>query len=429
VQKKGFAFKNNRVCLDRGTVRAFLDAERAKGGRRRGMDATPPETNLLTLGVSQYSQNVRDVATGEVRPYTLDTLTEAAKVVDVLADRGVRSGAPGTPMDVAPDLQPVALYYLSLKYTRHGTQPLDPRSVSSHRFILDMAEAAGHPVKLLPVYLVSPLGLAGGALDAVLAYKDRIDTTWVISMPSAGASAPLRPGDAYAMTVAEVIGSAIIMRELVDLEVGWEIQLFPFDLRQLSLVFGSPENFLMQLASAEVDAYFHGKTWKPAATNIHTMAKTPGIQASAEKASLMMTGALLGARHFVHAGTLSLDEIFSTEQLIIDCEIKDHVAHMVKGLDTAGDPDNCIADVSQGIVRGFMGLDSTLENYREQCWYPRYFDRGLLGASMESGASPMGDRIRAEAAQLPARHDYALPGDVQKTIDQIYASAQNELTS
>lgn len=428
LRQKGMCFHDGRVVFDRRITRTFLEQERAKGGKVSGMDATPPSTQEITLGVSQYSQHVRDAGTGQIRPYTVSTLIEAAKTVDVLADQGVRAGAPGTPMDVPPDLQPVSIYYLSLTYTRYGFQPPDPRSVAACEYVLDMAETVGHPVTLLPVYLVSPLTLAGDSLAAVLAFEKRIASTWVVSMPSAGATAPQATGEAFALAAAEVIGSAMIMHELCDLDVGWEIQIFPFDMRALSIVFGSPENLLMQLASAEVDAYFHGTQWKPSAANIHTMAKTPGPQAAAEKASIMTAGALLGARHFVCAGTLSLDEIFSAEQLLLDCEIAAHVEAVVRGLDTSCDPDACVQGVIEGASRGFLGLDSTLQRYRESCWYPRFFERGLLAAWQDSGSRELNERLREEARHLPSRHAFALPEEMQRELDNIYRRAEKHFS-
>jgi hypothetical protein len=46
----------------------------------------------------------------------------------------------------------------------------------------------------------------------------------------------------------------------------------------------------------------------------------------------MALGAFLGARHFSCAGTLSLDEIFSPVQLLVDCEMRDWVQRAIQGV-------------------------------------------------------------------------------------------------
>ncbi|HRU23748.1 MAG TPA: hypothetical protein P5569_07365, partial [Candidatus Latescibacteria bacterium] len=42
LRRKGMCFRNGRVVFDRRVTRAFLEQERAKGGKVSGMDATPP---------------------------------------------------------------------------------------------------------------------------------------------------------------------------------------------------------------------------------------------------------------------------------------------------------------------------------------------------------------------------------------------------
>ena len=427
VSRAGFAISGDRARFERGKVAGFIDGERERNGRSFSQASAPSTDEPITLGVSQYSQNHIDLDTGAVRPITYEALVEATKLVDALADRGVRAGAPGTPMDVPPDLQPVAIYYASLTHTRHGRRPLDPRSVPGHRYVLEMADAVGYELDGLPVYLVSPLTLAGDSLAAVLEYADRIDTVWVLSMPSVGATAPIRVGDALALAAAEVIGSAMILQEILPHEVRWGTEIFPFDLRHMSMVFGSPENMLFQLATAEVAAYLHGEAWAPWAANIHTMAKEPGPQAAAEKSSIMTAGALLGARNFSHGGTLSLDEIFSAEQLVIDCEIRDHTERLLRGIDPTCDADACVEDVQQGIERGFMGLDRTLDAYRDVYWHPTLFERSFLGAWRENGAPALRDRAQQTARQLIDGHEFAQPDHVQRELDRIWQAARRDL--
>ena len=151
--------------------------------------------------------------------------------------------------------------------------------------------------------------------------------------------------------------------------------------------YGSPEALLYEMASSEVDAYFHGRPSQPAVGNIHTLAKLPGPQAAAEKASTMTVGALLGATEFHCAGALSLDEIFSPIQFIADLEVKDHVQRLVRGLETGCDADAAVADVREGLNGGFMGIERTLDRYRDLYWHPRLFERRFLGP-WRSASSP-----------------------------------------
>lgn len=430
LRRLGFSVRADRAFLERNTVREFLDEERRLSGNQFSAGPAPPGPvdQPIRLFVSEYPQHVHDIDTDQVVPFTTERLIEATRLVDAASERGVPSSPPGCPADVPPALQPVVQYWVAATYSRHGRHPVDPKAEVSFRYVMEMAEVLGNPVRGLPVYVFSPLTLAGESLRCVLAFRDQLDSVTVSSMPSAGCTAPINVADAFALAAAEVIGSAILVRELTGLRTHWHISLLPLDLRTMAMVFGSPENFLFQLIGEEVCAYFAGRQWGPAAGNIHTNAKLPGAQACAEKASLMTAGALLGQRSFGAAGTLSLDEVFSGEQLLYDLEIKDHVERLVRGVDVACDPQRCVEDVAEALrLQSFAGLDSTLERYRDLYWHPRLFDRQFLAAWMASGGKSIRETTQAMMRDLAARHDYRLEPELQRELDAILARARDEL--
>jgi trimethylamine:corrinoid methyltransferase-like protein len=228
------------------------------------------------------------------------------------------------------------------------------------------------------------------------------------------------------MATAEVIGSAMIIQEITGLKTYWSVRICPFDMRELAMSLGSPEDFLFQLANAEINAFFHGTKWRQFSGSTHTSAKLPGAQASAEKSSLMTIGASLGARRFSGAGTLSLDEVFSAEQLVIDCDIKDHIQRLVMGLDVDCNPDLCVEEVALGLDRGFVGLESTLENYKELYWHPQLFERSFLPKWIGDGCPNIRQKACKMVNELIEKHDFRLETDIQTEIDKIYARAEAE---
>ncbi len=101
---------------------------------------------------------------------------------------------------------------------------------------------------------------------------------------------------------------------------------------------------------------FYGHQTGGAPGNIHVMSKIPDVQSAADKAAIMAVGAHLGARWFGSAGTLSLDEIFSPTQLILDCEIRDWVQRAIRGVDlTDAEDDAWIGEIRAGIGRRVHG--------------------------------------------------------------------------
>jgi trimethylamine:corrinoid methyltransferase-like protein len=226
------------------------------------------------------------------------------------------------------------------------------------------------------------------------------------------------------MGAAELMGGMVSVQLLTGKPSAFAVGLYPFDLRAGAMVFGSPENMLYQMLCRDFNQ-FYGWAWSPEPANIHVMSKLPDAQSGAEKAAIMATGAALGARHFSCAGTLSLDEIFSPEQLLLDCEIRDWVQRGVSGVWLGEEAvDDWLAEIWAGVERGYMALDSTLDNYLQHTWYPRRFERRAIGPWLTEGQPRLSQRLRAEVRRRIAYHDFELDGGRRREIERIYQAAQ-----
>ncbi len=425
----GFRMEGERAVVERWQVAEFLNAERRRNGDEfrkgpREVDATDVQ---IRFSANEYAHHVHDVESDRIVPFTTERLIEATKLLEAVSDRGIRGGPPGCPADVAPQLQPVVQYWVSATYSRNGRQPPDVRSPADCGYMMEMADALGNPIRRLPVWVTSPLTLAGDSLQCVLDFKERLSSVYVGSMPSLGCTAPINAGDGFALSAAEVVGSAVLLAAALGLPMSWTVGLYPTDFTSMAMVFGSPENTLLALMGSEVDAYLHGSRWSAGGGVALTMAKLPGAQSCAEKASAMTAGALLGQRVFSAPGALSLDEVFSPEQLLYDLEIKDHVERLIRGLDAACDPDRCLDEVVETLQeRSFAGLESTARTCRH-FWRPQLFERSFLSTWLNGGRPTSRARARLLIRDLLSRHDYELDREVQRELDGILSRARAEL--
>jgi len=427
LDRAGFQRCGNRLLIEPKRVEEFLRSERDRGGNRfaAGPQSLPPADERIQVGVLPYPQWVHDLETDTLVPFTRERLLEATRLLDVLGIPGV----PGCPADVPPPLQPVAQYWIAATCSRQGRRPVDPKSLETLPYIMEMAQVLGHPVRHLPVYVFSPLTLGGESLRCVLEFRDRLSFVEVSDMSSVGCTVPIDVGHAFAVAAAEVIGSAVLLQEVLELPIHWSIRICPIDLRTMALVLGSPEDFLLMLGAAEVNAYFHGAPWYPAAAGLHTAAKLPGAQACSEKASLMTAGALLGARSFGYVGTLSLDEVFSAEQLLYDLEIRDQVQRLVAGFSGDVDPEQCLQEVREGLEQGgYAGLATTLQRHRDFYWYPHLFERQFLGAWEDRGRKTLRQRAHQRIQEHLDQHDYELEGHLRRELDRLLQRAEEQLT-
>lgn len=423
LQAAGLRLKGSRLHLEPKVVDEYVEEMRHAAAPRQNHQPRQDDSRI-TMNASSYALYMQDIDSGKIVPSTTELLVKMSRFIDSLADEGVSGAPPGIPTDVHPDLQPLAQYRIAALNARQGASPVDPTSPRTALFMMEMADVMGHPMHQLPVYIPTPLRLGGESLEVVMGCLERLDHISVASMPATGLSAPVQPFGALALAAAEVIGGMVAVKILTGKPVTCRVEIFPGNLREGSMVFGSPENMLFQMLCSDVNRFYG---WGPESGpgNYHVMAKTPDGQSAAEKAAIMMLGASLGARHFSCAGTLSLDEIFSPEQMLLDCEIRDWVEHAIRGVNLGeNDTADWIAEIHRGVSANFMNLDSTLDHYQEQSWYPKRFLRGAIGSWMEQGQPQLSDRLRREVKQRLAGHTFELEEGKRHEIEKIYAAAK-----
>ncbi len=426
AERAGLRVEGERVFPDRVAFEEFVDETRREPAEEEAVEEPSTE---IGLGVCQYASHVHDLSTDTLEPLTTDRLIEAAKFIDTMASRGVRGYAPGAPVDAAPELQAIVQYRIAAECCRDGRRPVEVRCPQSLPYVMDMAEALGHPYRWQPIYVVSPLTMGGDSFACALAEKDRLEGVGVSNMSSAGASAPVRIGDALAVGVAEVAGSGIVAREVIGLPVSWSIRVCPIDPRTMVLSLGSPEDALFEWACEEVNAFYQGREPGPPWGSLHSQAKLPNVQTGAERMAGMMTSALFGTRFFGGAGRLSLDEVFSAEQLVIDCEMRDHVQRLIAGVDVECDVESCVAEATAGTEGGFLGLETTARAYRQVYWLTTLFERRSLAEWLAGDGADVSRRAKEVARQSLARHEYELDADLRRELDRIHARAERDLAT
>jgi len=140
-----------------------------------------------------------------------------------------------------------------------------------------------------------------------------------------------------------------------------------------------------------------------------------------------MVGALAGSRDFMGAGMLSVDEVFSPEQLIIDREIADYALRVTQGFEF--DPEK----LSQEIIREYIGKgeflshSSTLDNYRSIYWMPRLFEHPMLQDWRARGEREVREEARRMVRQKLASYDFELAPEKRRELDTIYQHAWETL--
>ena len=421
LAEKGFSTSGNFVRIDKKT--ALRKIESQKSG-----DTPPEKTGEKTLyAYSSHYANTYENIDGSFSEITAESNAAMGRFVANAAKIWPNLGVacPGNPQDMRPELRFLRQKVNSLIWCENYW-PFEFYSMKTTPYVMALGEAAGRPINGTAIYVGSPLNISGESFDIALEYCDKFKWVGVSSMPSFGASTPLNLIAAYAQTLAETVGGAIIYEALTGVRASYSANLFPFDFYDMSLPFGTPENLLLQWTNKELAARINGgEYWGPDSADIHTNAPRCGIQACVEKASLSMAGAMLGATRFIGCGTLAMDELFSPAQLLLDLEMLGHVEKIANGMPNENFDGDLLAEVRGGLENSYILSDRTLDNMHGYIWKPSFFNRKSFGSYIKKPFP-----IEIEKAKVKAREIMNMPpvwkisDDLEIELERIFEAAE-----
>lgn len=413
----GVSFAGDRVHFAREQVKDHLAKQRASIG-----EAPDEDDAVLSMGGCWAGLNYCDPESQEVRPASSREAAQMARLWDA---RGTSGVVPLMPGDVPPELVTLAAERIALENSRclgGSLTVIDPEEV---RFLIDMNAAAGRRYELVEQVGISPLKLNALGLDTALLFLDNpdVEVSLTGSIPMAGATCALDPRSAVVQSAAERIALEILCSVLGMAGEGMAIRVEPFDLQYLAIVFGSPEWCLYRALVLQMTEYL---AVAPARNGMfRSVAKRPDAQAACERTASVLWQALLGVRHFGAVGQLSVDEVFSPQQAVIDREILGYVQRVIEGLEL--DPGRCDAVqlIRQGLEEGtFIGLADTASRCREFYYSPDIFRHWNVGRWRAEGEPSVLAEAWARAKEEISHSTFRLDDDRQREVSKIYAKAQ-----
>lgn len=402
-----------------GRLRFGVEPTREHVLSRRYDGAPEPDDRRLSMGGSWAALAYCDPETGTVRP---GTTSEAIAMARLWETRGYGGVPPLQPGDVPPRLVTLATERIALLHSSRlgGSMTVtDPEEV---RYLIAMNLAAGRVYSLVEQIPISPLRFDHLGLQTVFEFLGQPDVNVTItgSIPMAGATCPLDPRAALVQSVAEAIGHDLLCRAL-GLDGGLRLRVEPFDFHYSFIVYGSPEWCLYRALVIQMQHFLTGHPLRSGM--FRSVAKAPDAQAATERTASVLWQALLGIRSFGAVGQLSVDEIFSPQQAVIDQEILAYVQRVITGLpeDTAVDP---VALVAQGVEEGtFVGVEDTVRRFRDFYAFPDLFRHWNMGRWRDEGSRRILDEAWARARDEIASCTFALTDHQAREVEQVYAAA------
>lgn len=404
-----------------GRLRFDIAITREAALSHRDTTPAPPDDLTLTMNGCWAGLQYCDPETGVVRPGTTDEVIAMTRLWEA---RGYTGVPPLQPGDVSPRLVTLACERIGLLHSSRlgGSMTVtNPREV---QFLMDMNLAAGRRYTLVEQVPISPLRFDDHGLETIHRFLGNPDLNVSVtsSIPMAGATCPLDPRAAMVQSVAEAIAHDRLCHALGLGPGGMGLRVEPFDFQYSFIVFGSPEWCLYRVLVRQMHEFLSGRP--PRGGMFRSVAKRPDEQAAAERMASVLWQALLGIRRFGAVGQLSVDEIFSPQQAVIDQEILAYVQRIVRGHDFSAATLDPVAVIAQGVTEGsFIGVEDTVLRFREMYDFPSLFRHWTMGrwhtAGQPSLLAEAWERAQAEIASCT----FALPADQEREVERVYTEA------
>jgi len=272
-------------------------------------------------------------------------------------------------------------HYLALKFT--GRSAISLNNLRWCQPVLEMCEAAAAEWEL-PIaevlkghlHLISPLklGREEARIYAFLAERGiRLD---IAHMTSAGGTAPVTLAGALAVHLAQGLLINMIHRAYFGqrrLMLGCIIS--PLDMRTAIYPYGRPEKAICNVAMAQM-ARRYGAEYRGHCGQCD--AKRPSVEAGFQRALTALPTLMACGKASITCGLLSIDEVHSPIQMIIDDEMVSALRHFARGFEV-NEETLAFSDLKAvGPGGNFLATDHTAGHFRSELWEPHVFSREMF---------------------------------------------------
>lgn len=225
----------------------------------------------------------------------------------------------------------------------------------------------------------------------------------LISMPLAGATAPVTLAGAVVQHTAESL-SGVVIHQLAKAgaPIVWGGSPAIFDMREGSTPMGAIETWMISSAYVQVGKALGLPTH---AYMGMSDAKVIDAQCGLESMGSNFVAALSGANVISGCGMLDFESCLSFEKLVIDAEMIGMVKRFVKGIVVRDDPIAIALMQKSGHKGDFLTLHHTRKWYKEEQYIPsEVIDRASFEGWRSRGEKTTFERARSRAEKLLATY-------------------------
>ncbi|HTR22939.1 MAG TPA: trimethylamine methyltransferase family protein [Terriglobales bacterium] len=393
---------------------------------RNGVAAVRYGRDAVHFDPGSSCLNILDPETQKARPAESGDLVRLVEVAEMLPQYAAQSTAMVC-NDVPAE---IGDWYRLLLVLWHSKKPVvtGAFSASSLHVLLELLaiESGGgdalrqHPRAIFDVCPSPPLNWSEFASQNLVDLARAGVPAEIVSMPLAGATAPVTLSGSVVQHAAECI-SGITIHQLAKAgaPIVWGAAPAIFDMRSGKTPMGAIETAMLDVACAEVGKYLGLPTH---AYMVAGDGRVIDAQVEMESGMSAVLGALAGINMISGAGMLDFLACHSIEKLVIDAEAIASAQRLIEGIEPRTETLATAMFGQTGLSGEFLKLKETRDLFRKEQHFPSaVVDRGLAGSD---GAPDILHRARARVEELLAA--YERPALAANREAEIIAFAQRE---
>jgi trimethylamine--corrinoid protein Co-methyltransferase len=413
---------NHRVRFDRHLIAEFVakaPSEFTLHARNPAHDVRIGGDNVNFCAVSS-APNVSDLDRGR-RPGNFADYCDLLKLIQSLNIIHLAAGYPVEPIDLPPSTRHLDAHYAFITLTDRVWQPsaIGPDRVEDGIAMNCIArgitrdEIVEKPGLLSTINTNSPLRVDGAMLGGLMAMARAGQACIITPFTLSGAMAPATLAGALAQQNAEALG-VIAFAQMV--RPGAPVLYGGFtsnvDMKSGAPAFGTPEYTLGALAGGQL-ARRYGLPYRSSAP---CAANAVDAQAAYET-EMSLWGAVMGGANLVKhgAGWMEGGLVASYEKLMIDAELLQMMAEVLKPIEVSDETLGLEAIAEVGPGGHFFGAAHTLARYETAFYAPILSDWRNFESWREAGAPDTAQRANTLWKQLLAAYE---PPPLDPAIDE-----------
>ena len=415
--------QTERVRFPAGVVERFL----AESEKKDWASAVP----RVNASAGLYHGRFHDPELGELVEWTEERVAYYFALARSLEHVGGASML-GSRISDPPELEPLyERYYCWKNGAEEGSSIYtDELCPYIHEVYKARAASTGKPIEDVfrgTVYLIPALKLGRHEAYQVQYFRERGLRVGIGDMYGLGANAPVTLAGGVALNLAEQLALRILdwawfgVRRLA---IGGSLSVI--DLRTMIYPYGRPEMAIANLMLAQM-ARFYGASYSGHAAL--SDAKLPSVEAGYQKALTGIPTLLACGSLWMDAGLLSIDEVCSPVQLVLDNEFLSALKRFTVEFEVSDESIGFETILEAGPGGQYLDKDHTVRYMRRELWQPKLWSREMLASWLDGPRKLDVDRAREIALQVmrePIEPD-GLPAGLELDLRKIIAEARRAM--